>query len=135
MSTVIPYLNFEGNCNEAMNFYKECLGGELLIQTVAESPMASQMQQEMQDFVLHARLEKGNIIIMASDTMDKNMTRGDMLTLMIQCDSDDEINTYFSKLSADGTVSMPLAKQFWGATYGQLKDKYGVSWSFSYEVR
>lgn len=133
MSTLVPYLNFEGNCNEAMNFYKECLGGELAIQTVAESPMASQMPPEMKDFVLHARLEKGNIIIMASDAKDKNMTRGDMLTLMIQCDSEEEINSYFSKLSADGAVNMPLAKQFWGATYGQLKDKYGVLWALNYE--
>lgn len=61
------------------------------------------------------------------------MTRGDMLTLMIQCDSEEEINTYFSKLSAGGVVNMPLAKQFWGATYGQLTDKYGVLWSLNYE--
>jgi Uncharacterized protein conserved in bacteria len=133
MSTLIPYLNFYGNCNEAMYFYKKCLGGELKIQTVAESPMANQMPPEMQNFVLHARLEKGNVIIMASDAKDKNMTRGDMLTLMLQCDSEDEINSYFSALSAEGVVNMPLSKQFWGATYGQLTDKYGVLWALNYE--
>lgn len=70
---------------------------------------------------------------MASDAKDKKMTRGDMLTLMVQCDSEEEINSYFSKLSVDGVVNMPLAKQFWGATYGQLTDKYGVLWAFNYE--
>jgi len=134
MSALVPYLNFEGNCNEAMNFYKECLGGNLVIQTVAESPMAEQMPPEMKDFVLHARLEKENIIIMASDAKDKNMTRGDMLSLMVQCDSEEEINSYFAKLSAEGVVNMPLAKQFWGDTYGQLTDKYGVLWAFNYEA-
>nr|WP_314464252.1 VOC family protein [uncultured Clostridium sp.] len=133
MSTLVPYLNFEGNCNEAMNFYKECLGGELTIQTVADSPMAGQMPPEMKDFVLHARLEKENIIIMASDAKDKNMTRGDMISLMVQCDSEEEINSYFSMLSMNGVVNMPLAKQFWGATYGQLTDKYGVLWAFNYD--
>jgi PhnB protein len=133
MSTVIPYLNFEGNCNEAMNFYNECLGGELTIQTVEHSPMASQMPPEMKDFVLHARLEKGNIIIMASDAKDKNMTRGDMLSLMVQCETEEEINSYFSRLSVGGVVNMPLGRQFWGATYGQLTDKFGVSWVFNYE--
>ena len=133
MSTLIPYLNFEGNCSEAMNFYKECLGGELMIQKVSQTPMASQMPPEMQDFVMHARLEKGNIMIMASDAKDKDMTRGDMLSLMIQCDTEEEINTYFSKLSEGGTVNMPLAKQFWGATYGQITDKFGVLWVFNYE--
>jgi PhnB protein len=135
MSTVIPYLNFEGNCNAAMNFYKECLGGELMIQTVENSPMASQMPPEMKDFVLHARLEKGNIIIMASDAKDKNLNRGNMLSLMVQCDTEEEIHSYFSKLSEGGTVNMPLGKQFWGATYGQLTDKFGVSWVFNYESK
>ncbi|MDD2970016.1 MAG: VOC family protein [Lachnospiraceae bacterium] len=133
MSVLIPYLNFEGNCNEAMNFYKECFGGELVVQTVAESPMADQMPLEMKDLVLHARLEKGNIIIMASDAMDKEMVNGSMITLMIQCDSEEEINSYFANLSAGGVVSMPLSKQFWGATYGQLTDKFGVLWSLNYE--
>ena len=133
MSVLIPYLNFEGNCNEAMNFYKECFGGELVVQTVAESPMADQMPLEMKDLVLHARLEKGNIIIMASDAMDKEMVNGSMITLMIQCDSEEEINSYFANLSTGGVVSMPLSKQFWGATYGQLTDKFGVLWSLNYE--
>lgn len=133
MSVLIPYLNFEGNCNEAMNFYKECFAGELVVQTVAESPMADQMPLEMKDLVLHARLEKGNIIIMASDAMDKEMVNGSMITLMIQCDSEEEINSYFANLSSGGVVSMPLSKQFWGATYGQLTDKFGVLWSLNYE--
>ena len=70
---------------------------------------------------------------MASDAMDKEMVNGSMITLMIQCDSEEEINSYFANLSAGGVVSMPLSKQFWGATYGQLTDKFGVLWSLNYE--
>ena len=135
MSALVPYLNFAGNCNEAMNFYKDCLDAKLEIQTAAQSPMAEQMPPGMKDFVLHARLEKGNIILMASDAKDKNMTRGDMLTLMVQCDTEEEIKVYFANLSAGGKVNMPLAKQFWGATYGQVTDRYGVLWAFNYEGR
>ena len=135
MSTLVPYLNFEGNCKEAMKFYKDCLDAQLEIQTVEQSPMADQMPPEMKDFVLHARLEKGNMILMASDAKDKNMTRGDMLTLMVQCDTEEEIKVYFANLSAGGKVNMPLAKQFWGATYGQVTDRYGVLWAFNYEGR
>jgi PhnB protein len=70
MAQLNPYIFFAGNCRDAMTFYQECLGGELLIQTVGESPMASQMPPEAHNGVLHAALQGGGMTIMASDNVD-----------------------------------------------------------------
>jgi len=70
MSHIVAYLNFNGNCRKAMNFYKERLGGELTMQTVGESPMAGQMPPEMGPLILHSSLTSGALNLMASDMSD-----------------------------------------------------------------
>ena len=67
MSKINAYLTFNGNCREAMTFYQECLGGELSLQPIGESPLAKKMPEEMKNSILHATLIRGDLIIMASD--------------------------------------------------------------------
>ena len=132
--TLNPYLAFNGNCKEAMMFYKDCLGGELMMQTVAESPNAAQMPPEAQQGIMHARLTKDGVdILMASDGMGNEITAGSNISLSLNCTSDEEIKSLFEKLSADGNVTMPLADQFWGATFGMLTDKFGMHWMLNYQ--
>jgi PhnB protein len=133
MARLNPYLNFDNNCREAMNFYKECLGGELFLQTVSESPtMAAQMPPHMKDSILHSSLTGGDIIIMASDLNREKPVEGNTVHLCINCNSENELNTFFSKLSAGGKVTEPLADMPWGAKYGAVTDKYGKQWIFNF---
>ncbi len=133
MTQISPYLHFDGNCREAMTFYKECLGGELTLQTVGESPMASQMPADAQEKILHASLKNGGIALMASDMVGpEGVKKGNAVSLTLLCSSKAEIETFFSKLSAEGKVAHPLKEEFFG-TYGDLTDKYGINWMFNYE--
>ena len=137
MKFISPHLHLNGKTREAMAFYKDCFGGELSMQTVGESPMKGKMPGGAADDnkIMHASLEKdGMVFLMAADMMDpKTFMPGDTITLSIDCSSDEEIKTLFSKLSAGGKVTMPLSDQFWGATFGMVTDKFGVDWMLNYQ--
>jgi len=134
MTLINAYIGFNGACREAMNFYKECLGGDLTIQTIRESPMASQFPPSMKDRVLHSSLTKGPLLIMGSDmTTPEGYIKGNNISLSLICSSEEEINTFFSKLSEGGKILDPLKEQFWGAIFGALKDKFGIGWMFNYD--
>jgi PhnB protein len=133
MTQPIAYLQFSGKCREALTFYQECLGGELSMQKVAESPMAAQMSSEAGANILHGALTlNGMVIVMGSDMMGARLKPGNSVSLCLNCSSDEEVYAVFDKLSVDGNVVMPLHQSFWGATYGELTDKYGISWMLSY---
>ncbi len=124
------YLRFNGNCREAMTFYQSCLGGELTIQTVGESPAAGQMPPSMQDSVMHSVLAKDGFVLMASDmTGPEGVKNGDSITLAIMGSSKAEIEPIFAKLSAGANVLHPLTEEFFG-TFGDLVDKFGIGWMF-----
>ena len=127
-----PYLTFNGQCREAMNFYQLCLGGELVIQKISESPMAVQMPSEAGANILHSSLTSGPIVLMGSDMMGENKVRGNDFFLCLNFTSDEEINACFAKLSEGGKVRMGLHQTFWGATYGELTDKFGFNWALNY---
>jgi PhnB protein len=132
MARVNPYLNFNDNCREAMNFYKDCLGGELTLQTVGESPMAAQMPDK-KDAILHASLTIGDTMIMGSDMRRKQLTDGDTVNLCINCTSDEEMKSFFTNLSAGATIREPISEMPGGAKIAALTDKYGKLWMFYYD--
>lgn len=132
MTYINAYLNFNGQTREAMTFYKECLGGELVMQKISESPMAARMPSEMGARILHSSLTKENLVLMASDMMGNNIVKGNSVALCVNCSSDEEITTFFSNLSKDGKIVEPLHQSFWGAIFGTLTDKFGVTWIFNY---
>jgi PhnB protein len=125
------YLNFNGRCREAMTFYQQCLGGELSMQKIAESPFALQMPSEAGGNILHSSLTKdGIVLMMGSDMMGENLRHGNSVALCLKCSTDEEMNRFFTNLSAGGQVKMPLHQGFWGPTYGELTDKFGILWTF-----
>ena len=133
MTNINSYLTFSGNCREAMTFYKECLGGELTLQTVGESPLADKMPPEMKESILNSSLINGGMVIMASDMApQQGLTKGNTISLMLNCSSDEEIKTCYEKLSAGGKTEHPLEDTFWGAVFGDLTDKYGNHWFLNY---
>jgi PhnB protein len=133
MTQINGYLHFNGNCRNAMTFYRECLGGGLSLQTVAESPMAGEMPAEMQQRILHATLTKnGLVLLMASDMIGAQLVAGNAVSLIFNCRSEQEINDFFSGLAAGGTVTDPLSGKFWGDTFGALTDQFGINWLLNY---
>jgi PhnB protein len=134
MAQLDPYVKFnDGKCREAMNFYKDCIGGELDFMTVATSPMAADMGPEKQENIMHSTLKKGTWTLIGSDMMRDKATVGDNMGLSLNCDSEEEIKTVFAKLSEGGEVFMPLEDAFWGALFGVVTDKYGVEWMLNFQ--
>jgi len=132
MTQINAYLNFNGKCREAMSFYQQCLGGELVMQKISESPMAARVPSEMGAKILHSSLTKDSIVLMASDMMENNLKSGNSISLCLNCSSDEEINSFFNSLSKDGKIVEPLHQSFWGATFGSLTDKFGITWIFNH---
>jgi len=125
-----PYIFFGGNCREAMTFYQECLGGELFIQTVGDSPMAGQMPPETHNGVLYAALQGSGMSLMASDNIDgSTINVGTAISLCISGGTKDETRVLFEKLATGGTVTGPLQDEFFGM-FGTLIDKFGINWMF-----
>ena len=132
MAHLTPYLAFNGNCREAMEFYKTVFGGELNVQTFGEAPENAAEKDKAR--VMHAQLSSGNFMLMASDGMpDRPVTFGDSVSLSVHTQSKDETDTLFNKLSEGGTVTMPLENTFWGAYFGMLIDKFGIHWLFNFQ--
>jgi len=134
MTSINSYLTFSGNCREAMHFYKDCLGGELSLQTIGESPLADKMPPEMKAFILHATLTKDNMVLLGSDMVgDKGLVQGNAVSMVINCSSNEEIKNVYEKLSAGGNKDHALEESFWGATFGDLTDKYGNHWLLNFD--
>jgi PhnB protein len=133
MAQINSYLNFNDNCREAMTFYKNCLGGELFLQTVGESPMAGVMPSDMKDAILHSSLTSGEMVIMGSDMKRDRLVDGNTVHMCINCKTDEEIRIFFEGLAAGGKIIEAIHDMPWGAKFGALIDKYGKHWTFSYD--
>jgi PhnB protein len=125
-SRLNPYIGFADNARQAMEFYREVFGGDLVLSTFGEAGAAAPGDE---DKIMHAMLETpSGFALMASDT-PAGMTRPDASNISISLSGDDaELRTYFEKLSAGGSVTMPLEKQLWGDEFGMCVDPYGVAW-------
>lgn len=135
MSNIHPYLTFNGNCREAMTFYRDCIGGELFFQTVGETPLADKMPERMKELILHSSLTKDRMQLLASDMVpDAGLKKGNTISLSLMCDSEEEIRITYRKLSEGGQPTHPIEKTFFGALLGGLADKYGNHWLLHCEV-
>ncbi|MBS4217402.1 VOC family protein [Bacillus sp. FJAT-49711] len=131
------YMNFNGNCREAVEYYAQIFNvGTPEIMTFGEQPPHPDypLSDEMKQLVLHARLNIFDSDVMFSDTMPgMPFTVGNNITLAIVSKNLDEMKSAFNKLGRDGTINMELQETFFSKYYGQLTDKFGVYWQFSYD--
>jgi len=136
MTTLTPYLLFEGTCRPAMEFYKSCFGGELALTKVKDSPAKDHMPAFQQDKVLNARLRSGDVDISASDWLRPAQTpvRGNTVCLFLSGGTLRDLKALFEKLSEGAEVTDPLQEQFFG-TYGALNDRFGVRWMFHTDAK
>ena len=123
-----PYLNFNGTARQAIEFYKDVLGGELTISTYADGGMPHDPADK--DKIMHAQLiSPSGYWLMASDTPPgMPYTPGGTVSLSLSGDDAAELRGYWDKLAVGGNVMMPLEKAPWGDTFGMLTDKFGMSW-------
>jgi PhnB protein len=133
MKTIDPYLLFNGNCRQAMEFYAECLGADLFKMTYGEGP--GEQPDAIKDKIMHSKITKGELVIMASDPHDATpVTQGNSYFLHLNCDSAEEIERLFSAIGKNGKLLLPLQDMFWGARFGMVTDQFGVNWMFSFEL-
>lgn len=130
-----PYIHFQGNAEEAINFYTEALGGSVIAVTrYGDSPVPS--DEDYKQKIMHGRIQFGENVIMISDVFKGNTIKTDgNIQLSIELTEEGQIDTIFKKMAEGGTVTMDLQDTFWGARFGMLKDKFGVSWMFNYELK
>ena len=129
MKQLRSYLIFNGNCREAMCFYKACFGGELYLQTVGRSPLSSQMPSEMKDVIVHAELRNEDLVLMGSDMCSESgLIKGNSIAMALDCSTEMEARVLYKKLADGGDINQPLQQTYWGALFGSLTDKYGRDW-------
>lgn len=136
MLKINPYLNFDGKCMEAFEFYKSIFGGEFsYIGRYSEMPQqdGQPIPDEVKDLIMHISLPiSQDICLMGSDVHEafgQSVRQGDMVELLIGVDSKDEADRIWKKLSEGATILMPLEAAFWGDYFGNLIDKFGIRWS------
>ncbi|RAJ26344.1 VOC family protein [Pedobacter cryoconitis] len=137
MAAVNPYLNFDGNTEEAFNFYKSVFGGEFSVVSRFDAmPQEYQPDQSELNKIMHISLPIGpGSILMGSDRPKSYgpINKGDNAYVAIQAESEEEATKLFNGLSAGGIVTMPLEKAFWGAFFGMFNDQFGVQWMINYD--
>ena len=126
---LIPYLNFAGNCREAMEFYASILNAEIdFMQTHGESAIADQVPPEHRDAVLHASLKGDAYYLMASDAAPGTECKAGSSHVALVVDTVDEAERVFAALSEDATITMPLEETFFSKRFGMLTDRFGTPW-------
>ena len=123
-----PYIGFDGQAREAIQFYETVFGGELTISTYGESGMSDDPAQA--DKVMHAQLDAGpDLLLMASDA-PPGMPRdsGSQISISLSGDDEAKLRRYWDGLVEGGNVTMPLEKAPWGDSFGMCADRYGINW-------
>jgi PhnB protein len=138
ITKLFPYLNFDGQGQEAAHFYSDILGAELVgLMTYGEANQENMegIPDEAKDMVMNAQLilPTGDYL-MISDVppgMGMHFQPGNNVSLTITCDDQEQARTLFGKLAEDGKVSMDLQETFWSPLYGNLTDRFGIDWQIS----
>ena len=134
MLALTPFLLFDGNCAEAMTFYKKCLGGELKLVRVEETPMKGQMPKEQHHKIANAFLKADAIEFSATDWLHptRKFNQGNTVAMYMNGGTYNELKEIFDRLSqgADKSLLDELREMPFGI-YGHLADKYGIHWFFT----
>lgn len=139
MATVNTYLTFNGNCEEAFNFYKSVFGGDFAyIGRFGEMPEGDgySVPEADKNKIMHVGLPIGNTILMGSDTggdWAAKLIEGNNFSVSVNTESKEEGDRIFNGLAAEGQITMPMENTFWGAYFGMLTDKFGIQWMVNFD--
>lgn len=140
MALINPYINFNGNAEEAFLFYQSVFGGEFAM-IIRFKDMASAdfpIKQEEENKIMHIALPIGNNVLMANDVpefmgrINENENRS---KIAVSAESKEEANAIFHGLSAGGTIEVPIADSPWGSYFGMFRDKYGIEWTVDFDPK
>lgn len=131
--SIQPYLNFGGRCEEAVEFYRKAIGAELrMMMRFKEAPEKdTDLPECFQDKVMHASLQIGDTVLMASDGRCEGTATFEGFSISITVPDEAEAERVFAALSEGGLVTLPLEQTFWSPKFGMLQDRFGVSWMVS----
>ena len=133
MKTSNPYLYFDGNCREAMTFYRDVFGAEGGFTTFADMPPDAQPKGAPAEGIMHCELHVPGLTLMAGDIAPgASRSRGESMVISVTCDSVEEMDRLFARLGAGGVVTDPVHDTFWGDRMGMLADQFGVHWMLSF---
>lgn len=131
-----PYLNFDGNAEDAFKFYQSVFGGQLSLQRMSQAPGTESLPQAEKNRVMHVSLPIGDgQFLMASDILPSaghKLDVGNNNYISLTPDSRQEADRLFNGLSAGGKVEMPMADMFWGDYFGSFEDKFGIRWMINF---
>jgi PhnB protein len=138
MAVINPYINFNGNAEEAFNFYKSVFGGEfsMLIRFKEMSSLDFPVSDREADKIMHIALPIGSNVLMANDVpeimgrVNENENRS---KISIGTESKEEADKLFNGLSAGGNIEMPIEDSPWGTYFGMFRDKYGIEWTVEFD--
>ncbi len=141
MATTNTYLTFNGNCEEAFNFYKTVFGGNFgHIARFSDIPSNAgyPVTEADEDKIMHISLPIGSSVLMGADTgdeWDSSLVQGNNFSVFVSVTSRDEAERIFSSFSQYGEISIPLSDTFWGAFFGAVIDEFGINWMISFDER
>ncbi|WP_338752552.1 VOC family protein [Bacillus sp. FJAT-52991] len=129
---VTPYLTFNGNAREAIDFYANTFQAEIQgIQTFGEADFPT--PPEAAEKIMHARFGKGDFVIMVSDSfLGQRVESGNQISLALTLETEQEIQSIYDTLRQDGTVLMELQDTFWNSKFAKVQDRFGVIWDLDY---
>jgi PhnB protein len=143
MAIINTYLHFDGNTEEAFNFYKSVFGGEFAFlmrygdaaQRYGDAATHSgfgEVSEDEKEKIMHVALPiKKDHVLMGQDalkSMERRINFGNNFSITVHAENRAEAENIFERLAADGKVTMPLADTFWGAYYGTCEDQFGIQW-------
>ena len=129
-----PYLYFDGQCEEAFNFYEKCLGGKITFMMTWEgSPMASQAPPGWSKKILHAGLASDDGVFEGCDAMPGEYKKPQSFCVMLRSKDASEAERIFNALAEDGTMQISIAQTFWALRFGMVVDRFGIPWLINCE--
>ncbi len=140
MTTINPYINFNGNAEEAFNFYKSVFGGEFaMISRFKDMASAEfQVSEHEENKIMHIALPIGKSVLMGNDvpeSMGRTNENENRSKIAIAVESKEEADRIFNGLSLGGKVEMPIADSPWGSYFGMFRDKYGIEWYVDFDPK
>ncbi|MBN3583741.1 VOC family protein [Algoriphagus aestuarii] len=140
MALINPYINFNGNAEEAFHFYKAAFGGEFAtIMRFKDMPSSEHPISEKEaDKIMHIALPIGGNILMGNDVpefMGKVNEQEHRSKISISAESKDEADRLFKALSAGGSVEVPMDESPWGSYFGMFRDKFGIEWMIDFDPK
>jgi PhnB protein len=131
---VNPYLNFNGNCEEAFRFYEKHLGGKIeAVHTFAGSPMENQLPPEARNKVMHIRMTVGKTVLMGSDASGGCYQAPQGFSVSLNLNDAADADRVYEALSANGKVLMEIQQTFWAKRFAMFTDQFGVPWMINCE--